>query len=231
MKQFLKIAVLSTLVSSLQSLASMPTIAATLFESNLDSSQEEEPGGQTNSPATGFSNLELIESTPGTFSLNYSLTVSSDINFEPVVSGTPVDQITDPNDAIFLHIHNEARGANGPVVFGIFNPNDDNDPNVAFNSDGSTTISGVWDPDEGTEPLSSFVDLLLAAEPGEDVDLYWNLHTVDDPGGAIRGQIVAVDAPDARVPEPSSSIGLILFSSAGLLLRQRLKTRQKLAEN
>ena len=223
MNGLFKITVLSILLSSLQSLTSVPIIAATLFEANLDSSQEVSPGGQTNSPATGFSNLELIESTPGTFSLNYSLTVSSDINFELVASGTPVDQITNPNDATLLHIHNEARGVNGPVVFGIFNPNDDNDPNVTFNPDGSTTISGVWDPDEGSQPLSNFVDRLLAAEPGEDVDLYWNLHTVADPAGAIRGQIVAVDAPETRVPEPISSIGLILFGSGALLLKQRQK--------
>ncbi|MDJ0691432.1 MAG: CHRD domain-containing protein [Xenococcaceae cyanobacterium MO_188.B32] len=219
MKKFLKIAVMSTFLSLLQSVASMPTIAATLFESNLNSAQEVDPGGLTNSSATGFSSLELIEES-GIFSLNYSLTVSSDLNFEPVVNGTLP---SNDNDVTRLHIHNEASGFNGPIVFGIFDPNDDNDPIVTFNPDGTTTISGVWDPDEGSEPLSNFVPQLLAADPGEDVDLYWNLHTVADPAGEIRGQIVAVAAPETRVPEPSSSIGLILSISTGLLLRQRQK--------
>ena len=222
MKKFLKIAVLSTFLSLLQSVASMPTIAATLFESNLNSAQEVDPGGLTNSAATGFSSLELIEES-GVFSLEYSLTISSDINFEPVANGTPVDQITDANDATLLHIHNAARGVNGPVVFGIFNPNDDSDPNVEFNNNGTTTISGVWEPDEGSEPLSNFVGQLLAADPGEDVDLYWNVHTVADPAGAIRGQIVAVADPETKIPEPSSSIGLILSIATGLILRQRQK--------
>ena len=221
MKGLWKPLAISTVVTLVQFWTNLPTRAATLFTSDLDSSQEVDPGGATNSSATGFSNLELFESTPGTFSLNYSLTVSSDINFEPVASGTPVDEITEANDAILLHIHNAPSGVNGPVVFGIFNPNDDNDPNVTFNNDGSTTISGVWEPDEGSEPLSNFVPQLLAATPGEDVDLYWNLHTVADPAGAIRGQLVAVAASEARVPEPSSLKALMLLSSIGFLLRQR----------
>ena len=222
MKKFLKIAVLSTFFSLLQSVASMSTIAATLFESNLNSTQEVDPGGQTDSAATGFSSLELIEES-GIFSLKYSLTISSEINFEPLDNGTPVDQITDDNDATLLHIHNAARGVNGPVVFGIFNPNDDNDPNITFNDNGTTTISGVWDPDEGSEPLSNFVGQLVDAVPGEELDLYWNLHTVADPAGVIRGQIFAVADPEIRIPEPSSSIGLILSICIGLILRQRQK--------
>ena len=223
MKGLLKITILSAFLSLLQSLSSAPTIAATLFESNLDSTQEVAPGGQSNSSATGFSSLELFESAPDIFSLQYSLTLSSDINFEPVANGTPVDQITGANDATLLHIHNAARGINGPVVFGIFNPNDDNDPNVEFNTDGTTTISGVWDPDEGSQPLSNFVTQLMDAAPGEDVDLYWNVHTVADPAGAIRGQIFAVAAPETSVPEPSSSIGLMLFGSTVMILKQRQK--------
>lgn len=199
-----------------------PAAAAPFFTASLDSGQEVDPGGQTNSPATGSSNLELFESAPGIFSLSYSLSISDELNFGPVAAGTPVDQITGENDVILLHIHNEARGANGPVVFGIFNPNDDNDPTVTFNPDGTTTISGVWDPDEGSQPLSNFVDQLLAAAPGDDVALYWNAHTVSDPAGAIRGQLAA--PASAPIPEPTS-VALLGLGLVGLGCVKRRKAR------
>ncbi len=87
------------------------------------------------------------------------------------------------------HIHNAPAGANGGVIFDL----------------GSflvgNVIDGVWDP-------AGFVDALKAGE------LYINVHTVDNPGGEIRGQLLLMDGLqfdailDADQENPSSgSVG------------------------
>ncbi len=63
------------------------------------------------------------------------------------------------------HIHNAAAGANGGVIFDL----------GGFLS--GNLIDGTWDP-------TGFVDALKAGE------LYVNVHTVDHPGGEIRGQLL-----------------------------------------
>ena len=66
----------------------------------------------------------------------------------------------------------------------------------------------------------------MAADPGEDVPLYWNVHTVADPAGAIRGQIFATP-----VPEPTSLIGLALVGGAGLIMERRKSAADKNYKN
>ena len=65
-----------------------------------------------------------------------------------------------------------------------------------FNADGSTRIQGGWDVGEGNAAfdLDGFLAGLGAATPGADTDLYFNLHSVNDAAGLIRGHIVAVPA-------------------------------------
>ena len=206
---------LSLVASSLPA----PVNAATMFRALLDSAQEVPPAGATNSPATGVATLELIENAPNDFSLSYNLTVSEDIDFTQLIAGTPIEQITGDNSATRLHIHNAERGANGDVVFGIFNPSlEVPSPTVTSNSDGSTTISGAWDNNDGPQPLSNFLSLLQNAQSGDELPLYFNLHTVGDPVGEIRGQIQAV-------PEPSLVIGLGLTAMLGVVGKtKRLKS-------
>ncbi len=160
-----------------------------VFSSELDANQEVAP---SESLATGTAQLRLNEL--GT-SLNYSLTVSG-LDFG-VLAGIAPQTPETGDDVTMLHFHNAPRGANGDVVFGIINPNqDDDDLNITINADGSTTISGIWEEsDSANQPLSEFVTQLRQAQSGEDVDLYFNVHTQDSPTGAIRGQITAGELP------------------------------------
>ncbi|MDQ3015723.1 MAG: CHRD domain-containing protein [Bacteroidota bacterium] len=66
------------------------------------------------------------------------------------------------------HIHNAPAGANGGVIFDL----------TSFIS--GNIINGTWDP-------TGFVDALKAGE------LYVNVHTVNNPGGEIRGQLILAD--------------------------------------
>ena len=240
-KRFLMVTVFGTGFTWFPSMASLPAMASTLvgsFTSSLAGNQEvvtNDDGSftpiDTGSEATGTASLELFDEGGGEFSLGYSLNIVSDeLNFALVNSGATVEEILatgENNNVTQLHIHNGSRGANGPVVYGIFNPDQDVNDNVNLSSNGNTTtISGSWDPGDGGVPLNEFVPLLLGATEGEDVPLYWNLHTVAFPGGEIRGQILASDVAAETVPEPTNLIGLALMGiSATVAYRRRLTTR------
>lgn len=215
MKKFVSVVGLGLALTLSETFVIAPVTAAQLFQAILDSDQEVFPAGQTNSPATGFANLELNDA--GT-ELAYSITVFG-IDFNNLAS---VSSPSNPLDiATGLHFHQAPRGVNGSVVFGIFGPAQDLDDRVVtFNSvDESTTISGVWDlDDQANISLSNFVPSLLATKSGEDTGLYLNLHSIGDRGGLIRGQIVA-----ASVPEPTSLAGLLAFGaiSATCVLKKK----------
>ncbi|MEO5906247.1 MAG: CHRD domain-containing protein, partial [Saprospiraceae bacterium] len=66
---------------------------------------------------------------------------------------------------ISAHIHNAAAGTNGPAVFNL------------TDSITGNIISGTWTP----------ADFLAALHAGE---LYVNIHTTNNPGGEIRGQLL-----------------------------------------
>jgi len=68
------------------------------------------------------------------------------------------------SDVTGAHIHNAQAGMNGPVIFDLGPFLDGN------------TIEGAWNP-------GADLDALLAGE------LYINVHTVNNPGGEIRGQL------------------------------------------
>jgi Cu/Zn superoxide dismutase len=68
------------------------------------------------------------------------------------------------SDLVGAHIHNAPAGENGPVVFDL-------EPFIFKN-----TIEGNWEP-------GAMLDALLAGQ------LYINIHTVNNPGGEIRGQL------------------------------------------
>ncbi|GJL55041.1 MAG: hypothetical protein NPIRA02_21730 [Nitrospirales bacterium] len=171
----------------------------------LDSSQEVAPAGSTNSPLTGSAQLTLTQSNSA-FSLSFMIMLDSGFDFKNFGAPNPLGGET----VSALHFHNQDRGFNGPVAFGIFGPSSDVDGDTManVNANGTTTVTGEWDQTEGNggATLTDFLPALLTAQAGQDVPLYLNLHTENDPSGAIRGQVSAV-------PEP----GTLLLLGSGLL--------------
>ncbi|MEM9271605.1 MAG: spondin domain-containing protein [Cyanobacteria bacterium P01_F01_bin.143] len=166
--------------------------------SDLDGAQEVDGGDPD---ASGSSVLTLNDAGD---SLEYSLTVSGlDFGANGLIEGGAQTEDTS-DDVTRLHIHNAARGVNGPVVFSLFDlvapelgnevniqGNQDEDLEIVLNGDGSVTLTGVWEEtDPASTALSEFIDEIRDGEIGEDLDLYWNIHTEEFPGGAIRGQLV-----------------------------------------
>jgi serralysin len=136
---------------------------------------------------------------------SYSFDIQG-LDFGPATGQMP----TPDDDVTRTHFHTAEAGVNGPIVFGqidTVNPafeQDDNDLDVVLNADGSWTVSGVWDQDDPATPaipgpppipsftIDDFAAVLGSATVGTAVDLYFNVHTGDFPGGEIRGQLVAI---------------------------------------
>jgi hypothetical protein len=199
-------------------LAAAPAWGASTFSAMLNDAQEVAPGGTSNTPGTASASLQLFEFFDpyyggGTAWLSMQIVFDPVFNFRNMPGG-----IDNGGTQIVsnLHIHNAARGVNGGVVWGIFEPDHDTDEDSSLVNlpGGFTQIYSEWDLTEGngTVTLANFLEALRTAGPGQDVPLYLNLHTDLDPVGAIRGQIVGA-------PEPGTL--LLLASGLAFLLRQR----------
>ena len=167
--------------------------------SDLDGAQEVAPGDPD---AKGKSVLTLNDLGD---SLEYSLTVSGlDFGANGLIEGGAQTEDTS-DDVTRIHIHNAPRGVNGDIVFSVFDVvipelgnalnipgNQDEDLTATLNQDGSVTLKGIWEEtDLANTALSEFVDDIRNAAVGEDLNLYWNVHTNEYPEGAIRGQLMA----------------------------------------
>jgi serralysin len=114
------------------------------------------------------------------------------VDFGPVLGLEPQTETT-VDDVTIAHVHAEARGVSGGIVFGHIGPaQDEDDLSIVLNDDGSWTVRGVW---EATDPanvsIAEFAGALDAALPGSEVPLYSNIHTTTFPGGEIRAQWIA----------------------------------------
>lgn len=164
----------------------------------------------TGSTETAIGQATLSLNTAGT-ALTYSVTVSAGIDFGELIDGTP--RTADPlDDAVLMHIHAAARGVNGGIVFDILPlgmTDDADDLTIVENGDGSVTISGVWETTD-SDPLSAGVIAGLQAGTGpNDVSFYFNVHTAQFGGGAIRGQLVTQASENADSFVGSNAVDVI----------------------
>jgi serralysin len=169
---------------------------STAFRIILDASQE--VGTGSTSIATGLGTV-VFDSVNTTAS--YFFTVFG-LDFGELLDGG-VPDTADPNDDVTaMHIHGGARGANGGVAFDLLPlaaTDDDDDFVHAQNLDGSRSFSGVWETtDAANVSLNTFAAALTAATPGNDAALYFNIHTAQFGGGAIRGQWVCIADDNAN---------------------------------
>ena len=202
------------------------------FTSELDASQEVT---FSDSEATGTAVLNLWKDYDDTYSLEYKLTITENGDLDFTALDTPPGTaITDPITVTKLHLHGGApRGANGVLPFniktvdaGTGNATANIDDDLVINIMGGTTmISGILEEDEflsAVGPYNDFNDVvaeLLATPPGQDTLLYWNIHTVGLPGGAIRGQLQAV-------PEPLTILGAGAAISFGAAFKRKLAKKK-----
>jgi hypothetical protein len=165
--------------------------------------------------------LRPVSSGTVTFVINDSFTAMS---FDAVVNNIDFtgSQTPDINDNLLnAHIHAgpNVPPATNPVVWGFIGSpfNDNLVPNVVvtpFASGVGGTVSGVWDAPEGQG--TTFAAQLPNIVAGR---AYINFHTVQFPGGEIRGAI-------PPVPEPETyALMLAGLGAVGWIGRRRAQRR------
>ncbi|WP_331592366.1 CHRD domain-containing protein [Pedomonas sp.] len=185
----------------------------------LTGAQEVPP---VDSPAIGQAAFRLWDDN-GNRSIGYQIRIEG-IDFGPATDGDPGTEPTEPLDATALHIHFAPPGENGPIQYGMLGPSHDVNGNVTFTQQTPDRwlIEGSWDVGDGN-PGQPFADVnaaiaaILAVPPGEATPFYLNAHTVRNPMGEIRGQLIRLDI--AQVPEPGA-LGLLALGLSVLALAQ-----------
>jgi serralysin len=174
---------------------------STAFQVILTGAQETPPNTST---ASGLGTV-IFDDKAVTASYSFDIQGLDFFSVATVPGGTPTPSLLD--DVTRTHFHNQQAGVAGSIVFGQIDPNpaleqDDDDLDIVPNSDGSWTISGVWETTDPPAPATStfpegatiadFAAVLGSAPVTTAVPLYFNVHTVQFPAGAIRGQLVAI---------------------------------------
>ena len=159
---------------------------STAFRVVLEGTQEVPP---VNSTASGLGTV-IFDSTE--IAASYTFRIEG-VDYGPITGGSAQTPSID-DDVTSTHFHNQVRGANGPVVFGQINPAQDaDDLNIALNADGSWTVSGRWETtDPANVSITNFANELGSAPVGSEVPIYFNVHTNENMGGEIRGQLIAI---------------------------------------
>ena len=159
---------------------------ATAFRAVLEGTQEVPPNDST---ASGIGTVIFDDDA---VTATYTFNIEG-LDFGPATGGEPQTPQTD-DDVTSTHFHNQVRGVNGPVVFGQINPaQDPDDLQIVENEDGSWTVSGVWETtDPANVPITEFADELGSASPGDEIPIYFNVHSEEFMGGEIRGQLIAI---------------------------------------
>ncbi|KRQ99873.1 CHRD domain-containing protein [Bradyrhizobium valentinum] len=159
---------------------------STAFRVVLEGTQEVPPNSST---ASGLGTV-IFDSTE--IAASYTFRIEG-VDYGPITGGSAQTPSTS-DDVISTHFHNQVRGVNGPVVFGQINPaQDDDDLSIALNTDGSWTVSGRWETtDPASVPITDFADEFGSAPVGSEIPIYFNVHTNQNQGGEIRGQLIAI---------------------------------------
>jgi hypothetical protein len=92
-------------------------------------------------------------------------------------------EVNNITDATAAHIHLGAQGQNGNVIYPLFTGPPKTGSFSGVLAEGTLTESNLTGPYKG----KTFADLVAAALAGQ---LYVNVHTVANPNGEIRGQLV-----------------------------------------
>lgn len=97
------------------------------------------------------------------------------------------------------HIHLGEPGENGPIVVTLFMVGEEEDPTTDVDLAGSVSFEDLENDLEDNWP--AFLDAL------ENGELYVNLHSVDNPAGEIRGQLLPLQAttPTETVTETTTA--------------------------
>ena len=163
-------------------------VRITDLQSTLDGSQVVPASTST---ATGSATFAYDPDKPG---LRYTLQLTGlDLGADPL---NPVDG----NDVTAIHIHIGATGANGPHALNIFGVTNGSvrldDTDMTFDA-AAGTLTGIWDNDDqiftgdgGTKETFDSLGLSAAFNDLSAGNLYFQIHTMDNPDGDIRGQIV-----------------------------------------
>jgi hypothetical protein len=189
---------IALLISSALLVAGTTAKAVTLFTANLTGLQEVPPNAST---ASGFATFELNDAMTA-FSFNVTV-----FGLDFTGSQTPATA----DNLIAAHIHAPAPpGVIAGVVFGFFGtPFNDTDLDTVvtpFATGVGGTVFSEWDASEGNNTtLTAQISNILAGLS------YINFHTVQFPGGEIRGQILQVAEPPALIVFGTALLGLIGF--------------------
>ncbi len=195
--------------------------AETILFANLTNAQENPPAvpmTTTGDPRPASGGTAMFILNDAMTSLSFAVTINN-IDF----TGT---QTSDPNDNLTLaHIHAPAPpGQNAGVVWGFIGmPFNDTNPTDTVVMPFTTGVGGMvmtkWDAPEGNNTtLAAQLANILANRS------YINFHTVQFPGGEVRGQILVQDGPTAPVPEPSTML-MVGFGSAALVRYARRRRK------
>ena len=187
---------------------------ATIYLANLTTGQEP----SINGPTTSSGAPRPIPFGTGVFVLNDAMTeLSMDVTvFNIDVTGSQTPNDTNDN-LVAAHIHAGASSTpTFPVVWGFFgNPFNNNNPNDQVNTPFVNGVGGrfqgVWNLTEGNN--TTLAAQLANINAGRS---YINFHTTQNPGGEIRGAILAT-------PEPAT----LVLVGGGLLGLARARRRKR----
>ncbi|MGH8912735.1 MAG: CHRD domain-containing protein [Acidimicrobiia bacterium] len=105
--------------------------------------------------------------------------------FQVAEDGASIDYkliVANIEDVTMSHIHIGGAGVNGPVTVFLFGPNLAGVDVNGVLAQGTITASDLIGPLAG-QPLSALIEAM------ESGNAYVNVHTLDNPGGEIRGQL------------------------------------------